>query len=98
MNFLNHQLVHKRRLLTNGLLALVTGAAAVLWMSAGQVWAGEAPVAQFQTLRRPPTPAPTAPPPTPTPTPARQQQTAGATAHLHPDYARRKRTGARGGY
>jgi uncharacterized repeat protein (TIGR01451 family) len=69
MNFLNHQFVHKRRLLTNGLLVLVTGAAAVLWMSAGQVQASEAPVAQFQTLPPTPTPAPTAPPPTPTPRP-----------------------------
>lgn len=66
MNFLNHQFVHKRRLFTNGLLVLVTGAAAVLWMSAGQVQASEAPVAQFQTLPPTPTPAPTAAPPTPT--------------------------------
>lgn len=69
MNFLNHRFVHKRRLLTNGLLVLVTGAAAVLWMGAGQVQASEAPVAQFQTLPPTPTPAPTAPPPTPTPRP-----------------------------
>lgn len=69
MNFLKHRLVSKQRLLTNTLLALIAGAASVLWISVGQVWANEAPVAQFQTIPPTPTPKPTTPPPTPTPRP-----------------------------
>ena len=71
MNFLKDQLAHKRQLFTNGLLALIVGAAALLWIGVEHIWAGEASVAQFQngTLPPPPTPKPTTPPPTPTPRP-----------------------------
>lgn len=69
MNFLKCRLVHKRQLFTNGLLALIVGAAALLWIGVEQVWAGEAPVAQFQTVPPTPPPTPTKAPPTPTPRP-----------------------------